>query len=331
MILLQTPIYYIINGMNIINMKYTSHYYSAFSNHLKSVNRGRIIIFFLTCFLLLGGVGIRSSKAQESPIIADFEHFYEDFKLSNLSKLYWKLGILDINNETHINNFLFINECDIYRDYHNNEFEWRSILRKAQLSIKNNVDSFPTRFKFVQPLRMSVYDFKNKVYGIQDKFKIDGIRRFEVRSQNYNEQVCTQRQLRSIMGYPKSVVVEINQPFILENVPMSPVLAKSYADSKLAAFNELREIFKTRESMLSLRDAYLVMKVRFYSYRGDERVDYGQTSYVLNAILEGYEIYQDENLTRLLYFRNYLRDNKDKSIGDRLRREYEELNSGASL
>src|SRR5262245_27980767 len=53
--------------------------------------------------------------------------YYEEPTVQKFSQLYWAISKLDPTNDTDIDNFLMINECDIYREYAHNEFEWKEI------------------------------------------------------------------------------------------------------------------------------------------------------------------------------------------------------------
>lgn len=77
--------------------------------------------------------------------------------------------------------------------------------------------------------------------------------------------------------------------------------------------------------MYSLRDAYLVMKIRVFSYKGTERITNGRTRAIVYAMLEGFEIYADRAHEQLLYFENFIRKSEKKPLNVRLKEQFEEL------
>ena len=58
---------------------------------------------------------------------ANADYIYEQPTYAKLAQLYWALSKLDPKKDTDIDNFLLINECDIYKQYRSNEFEWKDI------------------------------------------------------------------------------------------------------------------------------------------------------------------------------------------------------------
>ncbi|MAE51493.1 MAG: hypothetical protein CMH27_06760 [Micavibrio sp.] len=288
----------------------------------------------ITCLLslLMLGVGGFSApvKAQgaNNILVPDFEHFYDDVTLEKLSKLYWRLNKFDISDNQSIDDFLRINECDIYTQYIFNEFEWQGVRKKAREYITQNVETFPDRFKFEQPLRLKDYNARTQMFEILPEYQIDGIRKFEVYAKDIDERVCLasgNRGVKQIENYPKVLLVELNQPVNLTQIPVQPAVAKRYIDEKMQEFLKIRESRRSREVMYSLRDAYIVMKFRAFSYKGTDIIMNGLERDNIYAMLEGYEIYADPNHEVLLYFENYIRKSQEKPLDVRLKEQFEAL------
>lgn len=284
---------------------------------------------FLSCFLVLLTLFTFSHTAfaQEEDLKTDFEHFYDELTLEKLSKLYWKLGKLNINDDEHIDNFLRINECDIYKDYYFNEFEWAAVRERARAFLKDSSDTFPVRYKYVQPLRLTDYNEATGMFGVAEDYQIKGYRKFEVLSTDFRDPVCDVGNQANVDHYPRILLVELTQPLSLREIPVSSKRAKEYVQEKLDYFNAVvREDKKTKRNLYEYRDAYIVMKIKVFSYKGEEIIMNGWVRGELYAMLEGYEIYADQDHQTLLYFENYVREQEDnRPVNVKLREQYEAL------
>lgn len=283
----------------------------------------------MALFILgFGLVGSAEARAQDDRLVTDFEHFYDDITIDKLAKLYWRLNMFDINDNKAVDNYLRINECDIYLEYVFNELEWDNIREKARNHLKNNVETFPDRFKFEQPLRLADYNPETEMFAIMPAYQIDGIRKFEVFSEDMNQRPCgdySSQRNADLEGYWKALKVELNQPLNLSQIPIKRAVASRYIDKKMDQFLELPQDRQKREMMYSLRDAYLVMKIRVFSYKGTERITNGRTRAIVYAMLEGFEIYADRAHEQLLYFENFIRKSEKKPLNVRLKEQFEEL------
>ena len=279
------------------------------------------------------GLGLVASidahaQSEEERLVTDFEHFYDDITIDKLSKLYWRLNKFDINDDAAVDNFLRINECDIYTEYVYNELEWKGVRERARNHLRENVETFPDRFKFEQPLRFGDYDPATQTFAILPDYQIDGIRKFEVFSDDAGKRACgdfsTQR-IRDVDGYPSVLVVELNQPLNLTGVLVKQRTASRYIDEKMEAFLKVPESRRSREIMYALRDAYIVMKIRVFSYKGSDKIINGRTRANVYAMLEGYEIYADSQHEQLLYFENFIRKSEEKPLDVRLKEQFDKL------
>lgn len=283
---------------------------------------------FLNLFILfacLSFLGVSSAQSNDGKIVSDFDHFYETIDINNLSKLYWKMGVMDINDHRHVDSYMLIHECDIYREYHHNEFEWGTVREQAQLSIKNNAQDFANRFKFVQSLKFGEYNFKTQRFEIQDQYKMLGIRQLEAAARTADLGACGRFHKKVFKYYPLKFVIYLNQPYSMVDVPVSPERAKVFVEEKQIIFNRMKEKYKTKASMLGLREVFVMYKVKVNSFRESVYVqNFGDLHY-MNGILEGIEIFKDQDLTELIYFKNFLKEKKDKTTGERLEEQYKML------
>ena len=262
---------------------------------------------------LVGPTGLKSQKT----------HIYQGPTIAKLSQLYWALGKFKLTDDTAVDNYLRINECDIYKDYHHNEFEWKNIRESGRKFLADNKKKFSLRFEYIQPLRFAEYNMEKKEFNIWDKYIVDGARSFEVLSKDSTDGSCGSGD-RDIPGYPRGLNIELSRPFTLKAIPISEDLARKYILTKSDYFKSLKPEQQTQYAMYSARDAYVVMQVKVFAYNEDFKT---RENYLLSkvlAVLESYEVYADRDLTQLIYSEN---TNKKKERSEKevvLKKKYQE-------
>lgn len=269
-------------------------------------------LFVFSIFILTGQAVAQSSQ-----------YVYRDMSLEVLSKLYWALDAVSLENDTHVDNYLLINECDIYQEFRNNEFEWQNIRAATRQSLRQKKDDFARRVEVVQPLFLKDYDIENQTFAIRDEYIPQHARRYEVLTDAYRNVICNHEG--DIEGYPKGLIVELTRPFKFENVPVEPKVAEEYIEMKLAAFNELFDHLQTRQRFLESRDAYMVMKMRIFEFKETIRTQAGYNLNVVFAVLEGLEVYGDPDKRMLLYRKEFDFYKPASDFEQRLKAQYEAM------
>ena len=259
---------------------------------------------------------------------ASRNYIYEEPTVKNMSHLFWAVGLYKLEDEIDedIDEFMRINECEIYKDYSTDELEWSQITEATRGFLRDNKNDFPTRFEFMLPLKLEDYNNKRQAFEIQDKYKIEGLRRFEVYATDFKMPPCT-RDHRIDRGYPRVLVLEFSRPFTLMHVPMSKSTAMDYMKRKIAPINRrYKKIEKTRARILAYRDAYLVLKVKMFTYgKLLGRTRYGVNTVQMLSVLEGFEIYDSRDKERLYFTENYVTSQSKGKLNDHLKSQYELL------
>lgn len=246
--------------------------------------------------------------------------------LSNLSKMYWSLGKFDVDDRKAVDNFMRINECDIFRDYYFNEFEWRGIRKSTQEYLESSKDSFGRHFEFVQPLALGEYDFDRRGFAVLDDFSLDAVRRLKILADDFQAPICGVDGGSGLSGYPTLIAVELNRPLTLDFIPVEEEVARFVVENKLQRFRNLSERAQNRENLFQLRDAVFVMKLRFFALDGEDvRIMQQGTAVPLLAILESVEVYSDRGRQELLYSLDYRRERSESSLEQKMRAQYEKL------
>ncbi len=290
---------------------------------MKNFIYSKLLLLCLLGALVAYGFPAFSQSSSSDLLGKERKYRYEKATIKNLSQLYWALDKLDINKIENIDYFMLINECDIYKDYNQHEFEWREIRKSGKKYIEDNKKSFPLRFELIQELRLKEYDLQNAQFEIEDGYKINRTRRFEVQALDIADDVVC-GHIGNIPGYPRGLIVEFSRPFEMTHLPIPPEVAEKYIDQKMIAFRALPEQQQNANFLSSTRDIYLVMKVKIFSYQGDSRAREGMDLANVLGVLEGYEVYADQDRKFLLHSETYIRARKKSKLEEELIRQYQE-------
>ncbi len=239
---------------------------------------------------------------------------YESPTIENFSQLYWALGKLDPENDTHVDNYLMINECDIFSDYSANEFEWKQIRESARSFIKKSKGSFHLRYAVTIPIKLGEYDVEKNRFNILKDYQINGVRRFEVYADDYRRTVCnidTNRVEGDIEGYPRGLLIELSRLMVLNTLPVDPMTAEDYIEEKMRPYKGLRSSDQDLNAIHSFRDAYIVLKVKLFAYRKETKIPQGIKLAEVLGILEGFDVYSDKARKKLIYTEEYTRKTKN--------------------
>ncbi|MCD8526013.1 MAG: DUF4852 domain-containing protein [Alphaproteobacteria bacterium] len=272
----------------------------------------------LVALLILSAPGYATTE-----FIVKKDHIYEKPTMEELSRLYWSLGALDFNNDAHVDNYLLINECGIYQEYRHNEFEWSQIRESTREHIKSAASDFPRRLEFLQPLYLGEYNIEGEYFDIAPDYVKPTSRRLEVLTKAQMGPICNQSG--EIEGYPKGLLVELTRPFGIDKIPVPKDKAEGYIAEKLEEFNKLLEHMKTRKRFLESRDAYILMQIRVFGYKGPEKIEDGYTLNAVFAVLEGMEVYADRDRRDLLFKQKFDFYKEPSEFEQRLQQQYQAL------
>lgn len=259
-----------------------------------------------------------------APAFAQQEPVYAPLTVKNLSQFYWAINRFSVDNDAPVDNYMLINECDIYKTYHFNDVEWKQVREAARQSIKQKVATFPTRFEIMLPIKLKDYDAASKNFEILDKYHINGIRRFEALAGDYHAEICGQKG--EIPDYERGLAIELGRPFLLSEFSVEPEIAERYIKSKEEAFKKLDEDQRTQARLYETRDAYLVLRFHGETFTGPaETEDRNAKLAGVSGTLEGYDIYGDLERTMLLHSERYKAKERETSdLEQEMMQEYQQ-------
>ncbi len=230
----------------------------------------------------------------ESAIIAE-EDGYVTTSFPNLSQLYWVLGKTDLSSDEDVDNFVLINECDMYQKYINNDFEWANLREAMRSSIEKKMVSFPRRFEVMHPIYLSNYDVDKEEFSLRPESAMINTRRIEV-AMNNQKKLCGRQG--EINNYPRNILLVLNVPFTFIKVPVSPAIAEMYLSEVSAQFENLPSRLRLDKYQ---RVAYIRLKVMISQYKETVRMRSRGKVAVVMGYVEGVEVYADPDKLKLMY------------------------------
>jgi len=224
----------------------------------------------------------------------DLQDVYQRTSVTNLSKLYWALGMLDLKDDQAIEDFLKINDCDLYQKYVHNDFEWAKIKQATRKMLGKTMALFPTRYEIIIPINLGAYDQEKSQFLVAPDSTMNNAKRMDV-SPNYGVWICGSGD--DMKDYPRNMILTLVRPFTFKVVPASAELAELYINSTQDAVSTL----SSRIAMAAYkREAYLRLKVRIIQYV--ETIDFhGRWRAVVIAAIESYDVFADQERLKLLY------------------------------
>lgn len=265
-------------------------------NSSRVYKKAALLTLFLVVQLAWSGV-IHAQEEQVDPKDPYGLEKYVNPTIENLSHLYWALGALDYDNAVHIDNFLLINECDMFHTYINNDLEWAEMRNSTKQFLRENGRVFPTYFKISIPLYLTRYDTEKEHFNVNmEKSSVNYARKIET-IYYVGGTVCG--KYGDIEGYPKNLILLLNRPFALPFVPVEQELARLFLD-EYNTKNKLRAKMAHREDAYE-RLAVLELYIKVHSYRG---VSYGVGSSLRATVfaqVDYIKVYSDIDKQKILY------------------------------
>lgn len=252
-----------------------------------------------------------SSAVQDAGAMEFDDKKYVDPTYQNLAALYWALGILDVNNSILIDNFLAITECEMYMSYVNNDLEWKEIREVTRDFLRTNYKNFPTSFKITIPLYLGQYNADEEYFEVnQKRSATDTVRNIET---IYYTKPVTCGLTADLEGYPRNLILYLNRPFSLSQLPVEKELARLFLDES-ATKNSRRTMDANRSTKRDDLDrmAFLELMFRVHSFKENKNTMGGFVKAVVYAQIDYIRVYADYEKQKLLYEKDMYEDETRK-------------------
>lgn len=222
-------------------------------------------------------------------VMADpFAGQYQKGTPDNLSKLYWRLRVFDLDDNAAVDNYMLINECDLYQRYIHDDFEWVKIRDAARTVLKKERDAYSNQFEFILPVRLGRYDTEYGGFHLVEGSAFENVRRMEITGNNLATEICGRNG--EIKDYPRNLMLILKKPL-------------SYGFAKVDEHVAQAFIIRKQKEVLGLdydsrlkrydRVAYVRLRVNLEEYQGNLKGQDGTILSILYGTLKGVDIFGD--------------------------------------
>ena len=234
--------------------------------------------------------------SNEVTVLRDsFAGQYRKASLENLSKMYWRLGAFDMQDDEAISNYVKITDCKIYTNFVNDDMEWSKISNAVRTNLEKAKDTFPLNYQFLIEMNLGRYDPDRGGFPLINKTGFMAAKRIEVDSIDSRQEICYDS--KAIDDYPRGIFILLPRPFTLDFVTLNEHVAQAYILRKKSEYANLPEEVRVKRYE---RDAYLRLRVSFQQYNGNIQTNGSSLMAILYGTIDGYEIFEDASEKRLM-------------------------------
>ncbi len=217
---------------------------------------------------------------------------------TNLVRTMIRFNALDISDDLMADDYAMIAECGLYKAYSGDEFKWHDVKKALRDSVRMNMPSYPTNYRYDAAIRLGRYDFKNKIYGFSEENTLRGINSFVL--YEVEGQPCDVGEV----GYvPRAFRAMLSAPIALDGLPLSEKDAQALS----------QRVKKDNDGLVyaryNIRTIYIEPLQKMSSRRKKEKEEpvYGQSlgktskEVRFDAELDSIGFYEDRERTKLIY------------------------------
>ncbi len=207
---------------------------------------------------------------------------------ANLSKVYWRLRVFDLDDDYAVDNYMLINECDLYQRYINDDFEWVKLRDAARGVLRKDRDTFKDTFIFVLPVKLGRYDTERGGFHLVENTNFENVRRMEITGNSLAREICGKSG--EIKDYPRNLMLILKEPFSYDFSKVDEHVAQAYIIRKQKEVLDIE--YDSRQSRYN-RIAYVRLRVKLDEYQGNLRGQDGSTLAILGGKLMGVDLFED--------------------------------------
>ncbi len=235
----------------------------------------------------------------------------DDYKYGNYPNttyLYWSFGLPDISNDSHVDYFLQVNECELFKKYYGNEFEWGPLRETTREFLSNKRDKFSRKLYFDLPIKVGQYNIENGHFGVISTNFNSGQRDFFPYLDTRQAVNCgigrgVKQEDKFFYVYPLEPVFRFIRPLMVPHIKVDEETAKELVQGWKDVYTNLDQ-----NRFLAIRLFITVTKYSgFQDFQKEDNVP------VFLSYINGYQIYKTMNMQELLYTKSYKTRRKDKT------------------
>lgn len=248
----------------------------------------KFIILFL---LFLSYPTLALDKIEEAKSLNYIPATYE-----SLSRVIWRFDLHDLANDKIIDDYAAIINCDLYKKYYNNDFQWQKIKSGLRREVDYYAKNFPNRFEIKAAIPIDRYDFTRSAFIISQNFQMNNAGSIRIPVGDINQKPCL------TVGsnyFSRHIKFSADNKFSLTEIPVSPDKAKEI----LARMSKYRYEDAEGKRVVTLRFRIKVNGIKKYEVKSN--VGYLTFSGQLDEIT----FYEDPHMTKPIFVKSFKRLN----------------------
>lgn len=234
-----------------------------------------------------------------SPAPAQAEEFVKP-ALDSIVKTLIRFGALDIRKDEVIDIYGRVVECDIFFENYKNDFKWQKARQALRESIRRDVATFPTGYRYDTELQLARYDFKKGLYAFTDKTAQFNVNVFTMVT--HKEDLCTKDSNKVL---PAEYKLVLDQPVQIQGLPLSAEEGEVLLNRMNMAGNRDHIVY----ARFNMRVVYVAPIAERPESRGNRRItaapmvtqNIKSNAIFLDARLDSIEYFEDPDRTKLIY------------------------------
>ncbi|MBE2192139.1 MAG: DUF4852 domain-containing protein [Alphaproteobacteria bacterium] len=171
---------------------------------------------------------------------------YVPANYENVMRMMWMLGAYQVSDTDAIDNYIRVSECDLYKKYYYDEFEWRKIQLATISYLQKYAYSFSNYVEIIQPVQIGRYDFDLQGFALKDSelFNMAAIQITD--NKVLSQESCKLGKSYNDPRFTPTAIVKLKSPINLDFIRVPHDLAKEYIrflEDKDGQLSEKKEVF----------------------------------------------------------------------------------------
>jgi len=246
-----------------------------------------LALCLIAVFMLTGSPpGLSTARAED----------YAEPTYENLVKALVRFGAVNVADNDILDNYARLMECKLYKKFYMDDFQWKQFRTALRQSIKQNIASFPTSFRYEAVLQFGRYDFKKKIYNFTEKTEVRNYNMFELKADR--AELCDTTQMNL---FPGRFNLVLDEPIYFLGIPLPEEAAQTLLKRMDESGNKDHFVYTN----FNLRVVYIARFYREKDKKGNrtgrlrQETKGGETRF--DVRLDSVDFYEDEKKTRLIY------------------------------
>lgn len=215
---------------------------------------------------------------------------------TNLLRTLVRFNALNINDDTTLDEYAAVSECDLYKVLYKDDFKWNKVRAAIRESIGQNLSTFPTSYAYQTELQLDRYDFQDKLFRLTAKTTLHNVNTFRI--YKVEGESCDNVKTKLI---PTAFRAVLDTPVFFDGLPLSQPDAEALLQQMKLDKNSDRvvnAVFKMRVIYIAPTHlSHVPGDSRGYTQNGNDE----ERTIRLDVRLDSIEFYEDKALTRLIY------------------------------